>query len=65
VPALVLHYRSDRLIRFRGGRDLATALPRATLLALDGKVHLPDASDLDTIQRSIVEHVLRNASGGT
>ena len=61
TPALVLHYRSDRLIRFRGGRDLATGLPRATLLALDGKVHLPDAGDLDTIQRSIVEHVRRNA----
>jgi len=65
VPALVLHYRSDRLIRFRGGRDLATGLPQATLLALDGRVHLPDAADLDTIQSSIVEHVRRNASGAT
>jgi len=42
-------------------RDLATGLPRATLLALDGKVHLPDAGDLDTIERSIVEHVRHNA----
>jgi DNA-binding SARP family transcriptional activator/pimeloyl-ACP methyl ester carboxylesterase len=61
VPALVLHYRSDRLIRFRGGQELATGLPEATLLALDGKVHLPDAADLDTIERSIVEHVRRHA----
>jgi DNA-binding SARP family transcriptional activator/pimeloyl-ACP methyl ester carboxylesterase len=61
APALVLHYRSDRLIRFRGGQQLATGLPHATLLALDGKVHLPDASDLDTIEQAIVEHVRRHA----
>jgi pimeloyl-ACP methyl ester carboxylesterase len=62
APALVLHYRSDRLISFRGGQELAAALPNATFLPLDGRVHLPDAADLDTIEEAIVSHVCRNRS---
>jgi DNA-binding SARP family transcriptional activator/pimeloyl-ACP methyl ester carboxylesterase len=60
-PSLVLHYRGDRLISFGGGQHLAAGLPNATLVALDGRVHLPDAADLDTIQKAIVEHVRRHA----
>ncbi len=62
TPTLVLHYRSDRLIQFRGGQDLATGLPNATLVPLDGRVHLPDAADLDTIEQAIVSHVRQHAS---
>jgi DNA-binding SARP family transcriptional activator/pimeloyl-ACP methyl ester carboxylesterase len=62
TPTLVLHYRSDRLIGFRGGQELASGLPRATFLPLDGRVHLPDASDLDTIEEAIVSHVRRHSS---
>ena len=62
APTLVLHYRGDRLIGFRGGQDLAAGIPRASLLPLDGRVHLPDASDLDLLERVIAEHV-RRASG--
>jgi DNA-binding SARP family transcriptional activator/pimeloyl-ACP methyl ester carboxylesterase len=62
TPTLVLHYRSDRLIRFRGGQDLTSGLPNATLVPLDGRVHLPDAADLDTIEQAIVAHVRRHAS---
>jgi DNA-binding SARP family transcriptional activator/pimeloyl-ACP methyl ester carboxylesterase len=62
TPALVLHYRSDRLIRFRGGQQLATGLPDATFLPLEGKVHLPDAADLDLVQEAIVSHVRRHAT---
>jgi pimeloyl-ACP methyl ester carboxylesterase len=61
APALVVHYRGDRLVRFAGGRDLATRLPRATFLPLDGGVHLPDAQDLDTVEAAVVEHVLAHA----
>jgi DNA-binding SARP family transcriptional activator/pimeloyl-ACP methyl ester carboxylesterase len=63
TPTLVLHYRSDRLIRFRGGQDLASGLPNATLVTLEGRVHLPDAADLDMIEQAIVSHVRRHASG--
>jgi pimeloyl-ACP methyl ester carboxylesterase len=61
APALVLHYRSDRLIWFRGSQDLAAGLPNATLVPLDGRVHLPDVKDLDAIERAIAAHVLRHA----
>jgi DNA-binding SARP family transcriptional activator/pimeloyl-ACP methyl ester carboxylesterase len=57
TPALVLHYRRDRLIPFRGGQELAAGLPNTTFLPLDGRVHLPDAADLDTIEQAIVAHV--------
>ena len=60
-PALVLHYRGDRLISFRGGQELAAGLPHATLLALDGRVHLPDAADLDVIETAVVEHIRQHA----
>jgi DNA-binding SARP family transcriptional activator len=62
TPALVLHYRSDRLIDFRAGQVLAAGLPNSTLLALDGRVHLPDAKDLDVIERAVVDHVRRHAA---
>ena len=64
VPALVLHYRGDRLIPFQGGQELARGLPNATFVPLDGQVHLPDAADVETIQRAIVAHVLRHATAG-
>jgi DNA-binding SARP family transcriptional activator/pimeloyl-ACP methyl ester carboxylesterase len=61
APALVVHYRGDRLVRFAGGRDLAARLPRATFLPLDGGVHLPDARDLDAVEEAVVDHVLAAA----
>ena len=60
APALVLHYRADRLIPFRGALDLVTGLPDATLVPLDGRVHLPDARDLDHIEKAIVDHIHRH-----
>ena len=62
TPALVLHYRGDRLIGFRAGQELAAGLPNAVFLPLDGRVHLPDAKDLDTIEQAIVTHVSRHAT---
>ena len=61
APALVLHYRADRLIPFQGALDLVTGLRDATLVPLDGRVHLPDARDLDHIEKAIVDHVHRHA----
>jgi DNA-binding SARP family transcriptional activator/pimeloyl-ACP methyl ester carboxylesterase len=61
-PSLVLHYREDRLIPFRGGRQLAAGLPTATLVPLDGAFHLPDVTDLDRIQLAITEFVRAHAS---
>lgn len=52
-PALVLHYRKDRLIPFWGGEQLASGLPHASFVPLDGRFHLPDAADLDRIESAI------------
>jgi pimeloyl-ACP methyl ester carboxylesterase len=49
APALVLHYRGDRVIPFAGGQQLAAALPDATFLPLDGAFHMPDAPDLERV----------------
>jgi len=54
APALVLHYRADALIPFRGGQQLAAGLPDAQFVALDGAYHLPDAHDLDTVADAVV-----------
>lgn len=61
APSLVMHYRGDRLIGFRGGQDLAAGIPDATFLPLDGRVHLPDVADLDRIEQAILDHVHRHA----
>jgi len=49
TPALVLHYRGDRVIPFRGGEALAATLPSARFIAKDGAWHLPDARDVGEI----------------
>jgi DNA-binding SARP family transcriptional activator/pimeloyl-ACP methyl ester carboxylesterase len=49
APALVLHYRRDRVVPYAGGRQLATGLPDARFLSLEGAYHLPDAADLPRI----------------
>lgn len=57
VPALVLHYRNDRVMPFRGGRQLAAGLPNARFIPLDGAFHLPDARDLGAVSETIVSFV--------
>ncbi len=54
VPAIVIHRRGDQTVPFQCGRDLAAALPGATLVPLDGNAHVPwrgdTASVLDAIE---------------
>lgn len=53
APALVMHYRGDRVIPYRGGRQLASGIPDARLIPLEGHFHLPDAGDLPRIVETI------------
>ena len=55
APALVLHYRGDRVIPFAGGEALAAALPAARFIAKDGDWHLPDARDVGDITAAVEE----------
>ena len=59
TPALVLHYRGDRVIPFAGGEALAAMLPSARFVAEDGAWHLPDARDVGDIIEA-VEELLRS-----
>jgi DNA-binding SARP family transcriptional activator/pimeloyl-ACP methyl ester carboxylesterase len=58
-PTLVIHYRDDRVIPFAGGQQLATTIPNAELMTLDGRYHLPDAADLDAVVTAIVRFLPR------
>jgi DNA-binding SARP family transcriptional activator/pimeloyl-ACP methyl ester carboxylesterase len=55
APALVVHYRGDRVIPFAGGRQLAEGLAGARFLPLAGSYHLPDAPDLDRIVAAVAD----------
>jgi pimeloyl-ACP methyl ester carboxylesterase len=59
VPALVLHYSDDRAIPFVGAEQLASGLPRAELVALSGRHHLPPAEDVDRIAEIMDEFLRR------
>ncbi|RSM91914.1 helix-turn-helix transcriptional regulator [Kibdelosporangium aridum] len=55
APTLVLHRRNDRVVPFRLGRSLASTIPGATLVPLDGVNHMPWAGD----SAAIAEHTFR------
>ena len=59
APALVLHYRGDRVIPHRGGLQLAEGLPEARLVTLEGRYHLPDVRDLDRIAGTVTAFLSR------
>jgi pimeloyl-ACP methyl ester carboxylesterase/DNA-binding CsgD family transcriptional regulator len=53
APTLVVHRRSDRAIPYALGRELAAAIPGATLIPLDGSAHFPWAGDADSVVRAL------------
>jgi pimeloyl-ACP methyl ester carboxylesterase/DNA-binding CsgD family transcriptional regulator len=40
APALILHARDDAMVEFERGRELATLIPRAQFVPLEGRNHL-------------------------
>jgi pimeloyl-ACP methyl ester carboxylesterase/DNA-binding CsgD family transcriptional regulator len=54
-PTAVLHRRDDRAIPFELGRQLASRIPGATFVALDGADHLPWYGDAGTVVRAALE----------
>jgi pimeloyl-ACP methyl ester carboxylesterase/DNA-binding CsgD family transcriptional regulator len=53
APTLVVHRRADRAIPYRLGRELAAAIPDASLVPLEGNAHLPWAGDTDSVVRAL------------
>lgn len=54
APTLVIHRRSDRAVPFVHGQDLASRIPGAAFVALDGADHLPWHGDARTLARTAV-----------
>ena len=53
APTLVVHRRGDRAIPYVLGRELAAAIPGATLIPLDGSAHFPWAGDAGSVVRAL------------
>jgi pimeloyl-ACP methyl ester carboxylesterase/DNA-binding CsgD family transcriptional regulator len=61
APALVVHRRGDRAMPFDQGREVASRVPGARFLALDGDIHLPwlgdSAAVVGAVSAFLDEHV--------
>jgi pimeloyl-ACP methyl ester carboxylesterase/DNA-binding winged helix-turn-helix (wHTH) protein len=55
APTLVLHRRDDALLPVEGGRYVASRIPGAKFVELEGKDHLPFVGDQDQILDEIEE----------
>jgi pimeloyl-ACP methyl ester carboxylesterase/DNA-binding CsgD family transcriptional regulator len=53
APTLVVHRRGDRAIPYHLGRELAAAIPKATLIPLAGTAHFPWAGDTRSVVRAV------------
>jgi pimeloyl-ACP methyl ester carboxylesterase len=55
APTLVLHRQQDRATPFRMGRELASLIPNARFVPLEGNIHFPWAGDSASVLRNIAE----------
>jgi pimeloyl-ACP methyl ester carboxylesterase/DNA-binding CsgD family transcriptional regulator len=53
APTLVVHRRGDRAIPYHLGREVAAAIPAATLIPLEGSAHFPWAGDTTAVARAL------------
>jgi len=63
APTLVIHGTADPMFPPRHGEALASEIPGARLLVLDGAGHGVERADWDTIAGAIAEHTERSARG--
>jgi pimeloyl-ACP methyl ester carboxylesterase/DNA-binding CsgD family transcriptional regulator len=55
APTLVVHRRDDRAVPYRLGREVAAAIPGATLIPLQGSAHFPWHGDVESVVRACRE----------
>ena len=63
VPTLVMHRRGDRTVPFKLGREMASLIPKARFVPLDGNIHIPFFGDSDSILRAIGEFLRDPVNG--
>lgn len=54
-PVTVVHRRNDRAVPYRCGREVASAIPGATLIPLPGSAHFPWHGDAGSVVRACRE----------
>lgn len=57
IPTLVIHGKADQLIPFEHGKKLATVIPTAKSLWLEGVGHIFPVADMDRLLESILAHL--------
>lgn len=62
VPTLVLHRRGDRCLKIEEGRYVASRIPGARLVELEGEDHLPFVGDVDAITAEVQRFVQQSAA---
>jgi len=69
VPTLVLHRECDRVIPVEWGRELATQIPGARMVVLEGEDHFQYAGDvrawMDEVERFVTGTVSRRTAPGS
>jgi pimeloyl-ACP methyl ester carboxylesterase/DNA-binding CsgD family transcriptional regulator len=55
TPTLILHRREDVMMPFDEGKDLATRMPNARFVTLDGQMHPVFLGDIDAVLRLVAE----------
>jgi pimeloyl-ACP methyl ester carboxylesterase len=63
VPTLVLHRQQERSTPFRLGRELASLIPNARFVPLEGRDHLPWFGDFESVLHPIAEFLGDPATG--
>lgn len=63
VPTLVIHRRGDKAIPFHHGRELASLIPNARFVPLEGSIHIPFFGDADAVLRITGEFLGMPAHG--
>ena len=65
APTLVIHRRGDANMPFRLGQQLATGIPNAQLVPLEGTMHVPFLGDTDSVITAIDEFLSEGEAAQT
>ena len=60
-PTLVIHSRSDKAIPYRHALEVASGIPGARLVTLEGRGHLPEPDVMNDALRQAAEFILEGA----